>query len=422
MVKFFSVCACLVLFSVQPGGAQETSASPKPTEHVLGTVTNVDQSTHTVTVKDDKTGTEYTVLLENTRTLLKVPPGAKDLKSATRITADDLQAGDRVDVRGTKPADASDSAANAIAARSVVLMSGRALAQAHQQEAAAWQRSTAGSVNTVDAAAQKLDITVRTPEGPKAVVVSVSKSANFGRYSAETPKSPAPSQLADIQPGDQVRIIGEKSEDGASITAEKIYSGAFRTVPGVLTAIAPDGKQVTIKDLQTKQPVQVTLTDDSVVRRLPPAMAMGLARRLNPDFKAAQGSGGSGNGGNAGGAPPYGAKTGEAASPGKTAGANHWSGGGNGGPGGDGEPGVSPMRSGTGDLSRMIERAPVIALSDLKTGDAVVVSGVAQGPDKSHLLASSIIAGVEPIFQSAPPQQAGSLGDWSLDMQAPAQQ
>jgi len=422
MVKFFSVCACLVLFSVLPGSAQESATSPKPPERVLGTVTSVDQSTHTVTVKDDKTGTEYTVLLENTRTLLKVPPGAKDLKSATRITADDLQAGDRVDVRGTKPADASDSSANAIAARSVVLMSGRALAQAHQQEAAAWQRSTAGSVNTVDAAAQKLDITVRTPEGPKPVVVSVSKSTNFTRYSAETPNTPAPSQLADIQPGDQVRVIGEKSEDGASITAEKIYSGAFRTVPGVLTAIAPDGKQVTIKDLQTKQPVQVTLTDDSVIRRLPPAMAMGLARRLNPDFKAAQGSGGSGNGANAGGAPSYGAKTGEAASPGKTAGANHWSGGGNGGPGGEGEPGASPMRSGTGDLSRMIERAPVIALSDLKTGDAVVVSGVAQGPDKSHLLASSIVAGVEPIFQSAPPQQAGSLGDWSLDMQAPAQQ
>jgi hypothetical protein len=70
----------------------------------------------------------------------------------------------------------------------------------------------------------------------------------------------------------------------------------------------------------------------------------------------------------------------------------------------------------------MLERAPVIAVSDLHNGDAVVVSGVVQGTDKSHLLASSIIAGVEPIFQSAPAQQSRSLGDWSLDMQVPTQQ
>ena len=36
----------------------------------------------------------------------------------------------------------------------------------------------------------------------------------------------------------------------------------------------------------------------------------------------------------------------------------------------------------------------------------------ANNPDKSTLLASSVIAGVEPIFQSASPRQAQSLGDW----------
>ncbi|HEX3685133.1 MAG TPA: DUF5666 domain-containing protein [Bryobacteraceae bacterium] len=412
-----------------PLRAQEPASTSKPTEHVLGTVASVDPSSHTVTVKEDKTGTEYQVLLENTRTLLKVPPGAKDLKSATRIAADDLQPGDRVDVRGAKPDTSNSASPNAIAARSVVLMSARDLDQAHQQQAAAWQHSTAGIVNSVDPTGQKLNITARTAEGPKPVTVSVSKSTDLTRYSAENPKTPAPSQLADIQPGDQVRIIGQRSDDGASIAAQKIYSGAFRTLAGTVTAIAPDGRQITIKDLQTKQPVQVNLTEDSVIRKLPPIMAMGLARRLNPDFKAASGNAASENAGHAGGAPPYGAKAGEAAGPsGQAAGpssnqaaADHQTAGGNRGPGGNAAPGTS-MRSGTGDLSRVLERAPVIATSDLKTGDAVVVSGVAQGTDKSHLLASSIIAGVEPIFQSAPPQQGRALGDWSLDMQVPAQQ
>jgi hypothetical protein len=398
MFKGIAITAWLIAANLCSG---QESASAKPVEHVLGTVVRVDPASHTITVKDDKTGAQTLVLLEKTRTLLKVPPGAKDLKSATRITSDDLEVNDRVDVRGTKPEDNP----NAITARSVLLMSGRELAKEHQAEAAAWQHSTAGTVNSIDAAGQKLEVTVRTPEGPKPATVTVSPSTEFTRYSPENPKVPAPSQLSDIQTGDQVRIIGEKSEDGAAMTAQKIYSGAFRTIAGTVTAISADGKQLTITDLQTKRPVLVALTSDSTIRKLPPMMAMGLARRLNPDLGAAQGTTRPENAGNTAGAPPYGAKAGETA---EQAGANP-------------NAAAHPMRTGNGDLSRMLERAPAIAITDLKTGDAVVVSGAAAGPDKGRLIASSIIAGVEPIFQSAPPRQGQSLGDWSLSMEAPAQ-
>ena len=70
----------------------------------------------------------------------------------------------------------------------------------------------------------------------------------------------------------------------------------------------------------------------------------------------------------------------------------------------------------------MIERVPKISPSDLKPGDAVVVSGAA-GANNSQLVATNVIAGVEPIFQSAAPRQAGRSpgGDWSLDMAIPAQ-
>lgn len=77
-----------------------------------------------------------------------------------------------------------------------------------------------------------------------------------------------------------------------------------------------------------------------------------------------------------------------------------------------------------GDVSQALEHAPKITLSDLKAGDALVISGVALGADNSHLLANNIIAGVEPILQSAPAQQAGRNvgGDWGLgEMSAPPQ-
>ena len=70
------------------------------------------------------------------------------------------------------------------------------------------------------------------------------------------------------------------------------------------------------------------------------------------------------------------------------------------------------MRAGNGDLSQMLDRLPKITTGDLKNGDAVIVSGTPAGSDKSHLLATNVIAGVEPIFQSAPRRQSQTLGDW----------
>ncbi|MDQ2774941.1 MAG: DUF5666 domain-containing protein [Acidobacteriota bacterium] len=388
---FLKLLTCVVGFAVlaaaSPAQDASTGASAKSIEQVLGSITAIDPAAHSITVKEDKTGTERVVLLENTRTLLKVEPGAKDLKNATRIEAKDLAAGDRVSVRGTKAEDGSTG----IAAKSVVLMSARDLQQAHQAEMAAWQNSTAGVVTAIDPAARTIGVTVKTPEGPKPVTVQAPASAEFTRYSPESPKAPVSSQISDIQPGDQVRVIGEKSADGGAVTAQKIFSGAFRTVPGVITSISPDGKEITMKDLQTKQPLRVELSSDAAIRKLPPPIALRLARRFNPNAR-----------------PSAGPSAPAAASAPAPAAATQQAG-----------PGMHGPRN--GDLSQLLEGVPQISISDLKPGDAVVVSG-ANANDKSRLFATNVIAGVEPIFQSAPPRQGQSLGgDWSLDMAIPAQ-
>ena len=423
---FIGVAARLLAIGLValPAYAQN-AATPagRPAQRVTGTVSAIDQANQTVTVKEDKTGTEYIVQLANTRTLLKVAPGAKDLNGATRISADDLAVGDRLQVGGAKTPDIT----NTIAARSVLLMSARDLERAHQAEAAAWQHSTPGVVTAVDPAAQKIEVTARMPGGPKPIVVDAAK-ARFTRYSPESPQTPASSQLADVQPGDQVRIIGEMNADGSSLAAQKIYSSSFRTVVGTVLAIGADGKEITIRNLQTKQPVTVALSEDSAVRRLPPMMAMALARRFNPEFRAAHpaaaasgGAGGSGysggadanaeHTGNTAGAPSYGAKAGEAGNGGASGAGGvggNWSGGSG--------PGAGMHRAGNGDLSGMLDALPKISATDLKPGDAVVVSGSPSGADKDHLLATTVIAGVEPIFQSASPRQAQSLGDWGASL------
>jgi len=128
-----------------------------------------------------------------------VEPGAKDLKNAVRITADDLQAGDRVDVRGLK---ANDNP-NTLAARSVVLMSGRSLQQAHQAQAAEWQHSTAGVVTSVDGAGGKLSATVKTAEGAKPVAIETSGQTESLDTLRKIRRYQRGSQLTQIQVGDQ---------------------------------------------------------------------------------------------------------------------------------------------------------------------------------------------------------------------------
>jgi Domain of unknown function (DUF5666) len=375
------------------------SAASKPDQDIIGTITAADPGSRSITVKQDKTAAEYAISLEKARTLLKVEPGAKDLKTATRITPKDLAVGDRVDVRGFK----ADDSPTSIAAASLILMSARDLQQARQAEMKDWgQRGIAGIVTSLDTAGSKLNINVRTPAGPKPLVVDISPETQFTRYSPDNPKTPVPSKLADIQPGDQVRVLGNKTQDESAITAEKVYSGSFRTVAGTISSISPGGNEITITDLQTKQPVQVVLTSESAIRKLPVPLAMMLARRVNPSFRSSEPADHTNPAGN----PALGAKAGEreASAEAGTTGSRLSS---------------NKMATANGDVSQMIERLPKIAISDLKPGDAVIVSGAGNG-GKSQLIATNVIAGVEPIFQSAPARHGRSPGgDWNLDIAIP---
>jgi hypothetical protein len=331
-------------------------AAAKPTDHVVGVVTAVDPSFKKLSVKEDKTGAQYSISLENTKTFLKVSPESKDLKTAARFSPNDLETGDRVSVRGYK----MDGVPNGVAAASVLLMSARDLQKAHQSEMEAWQHSTAGVVDSIDTATKQLKVTVRTPNGSQIMAVD-GTNAEFARYSPASPKAPVPSQLSEVQPGDQIRVIGTKDENGSIITAKKIYSGSFRTVAGTIAAVSPDGKDITVSDRRTKQPVQFLLSSDSSIKMLPPQAAAGLAQRA---------------------------------------------------PGG------------SGDISQLLQSAATINVSDLHPGEAVIASGGA-GPNHSPLTATNIVVGVESLFQSASSRRgnhsSGSSNDWNLDLAIPVE-
>ena len=95
-MAFFGLASGLVL-------AQDAAQpAAKPADRLIGEITAVDAAGKKITVKDDAAKSEYVVSLSDTKTFLRVPPGEKDLKKATRIEASALAVGDRVALRGKK--------------------------------------------------------------------------------------------------------------------------------------------------------------------------------------------------------------------------------------------------------------------------------------------------------------------------------
>jgi hypothetical protein len=315
----------------------------------------------------------------------------------------DLQTGDRVLVR-TKP---GDDAAVLVAA-SVIAMKKADIAEKQTHEREEWQRhGIGGLVKNVDAGAGTVTIGTVTAAGNKDVTVQVGKATVLRRYAPDSIKfdDAKPSTLAEINAGDQLRARGTRSPDGASFSADEIVTGAFRNIAGMITAVNTSSGTITLNDLATKKPVEVKITPDSQLRKLPQPMAQRIAVRLKGGAadgvagNAAAGGGTNSCAAQSGNQPQATPQGGGNASNGGTA-----SGGGMGGGRGGG--------GGGGDLQQLLSRLPANTLTDFQKGDAVMIVATT-GQRETQATAITLLGGVEPILQASP-QGASILTPWSL--------
>jgi hypothetical protein len=65
-----------------------------------------------------------------------------------------------------------------------------------------------------------------------------------------------------------------------------------------------------------------------------------------------------------------------------------------------------------GDLQQMLDKQPAVTLAELKVGEPIVISS-AVGAATDHIMAITMLAGVEPILRS-PGKPEMSLGGWNL--------
>lgn len=369
MVPVAALCACGAVLM-----AQAPAAAPAAAARQLGTVTAV--AGNSLTLKTDA-GQSVVVSVADGVRILQLAPGSTDLKTAQTIALKDIAVGDRVLVSGKAGDDPSSFAASR-----VILMKSTDIAQKHAMEEADWQkRGIGGIVSAVDAGTGTVTVMV----GPRTVAVNTSGTTQFRRYAGDSVKfeDAKPGTLAQLQAGDQLRVLGNKSEDGSSIQAEEIVSGSFKNLAGLIASIDAAKGTLTVKDLATKKTVTVAITANSNVRTLPPQAAAAFAARAK--------------GGAAG--------AGAAQAPAQGTGQAEASGGGR--PGGAG-------RSAGGDLSQLVSRLPNKTIADLKVGDAVMIVASQPDPGSSTVTAVTLLSGVEPILAAAPGAPSMTLSPWSL--------
>jgi len=359
-VKNMAVTGVVALAGVMGVAAQAPAAPAAP--HASGTVKATADGSITVTTA---TG-DYTVTVPATAKILDVPPGAKDLKSATPGQVSDIAVGDKVIVNGS----AGDTGTTLNAQR-VILMKAAAIEQSHAADEAAWKNGGGGIVKSVNASAG----TIVLSSGLKTVTVTTSPTTIVRHYAGDSVRfeDAVVSSLGAIQPGDQLRIRGAKSADGSTIQADEIVAGTFRNFSGLIASIDGTAGTVTLKDLTTKKTITVTVTTNSDVRRVPAQMANMIAARM----KSADAAGGA-----------------AAAKP-------------------AGDDGARRAGRAGADLSQMIPRLPTETLAGLKTGEAVMIVAIAPAGNASKFSAVTLLTGVDPILTASPSGEM-TLTPWAI--------
>jgi len=391
-VRFVCLVAAIGLSVIGPAEArQQTSANAAAP--VLGTIKAISGKTITLTAKD---GSEVTIQVQDGARLLRIAPGEKDLKNAAPLQLQDLQAGDRILVRGALGPDGKT-----VLAASVIAMKQEDIASKQAREREQWQRNGVGGLVTgVDAANGTIKISTNATGAAKDVTVHVSSQTILRRYAADSVKfdDAKAAPINEIHAGDQLRARGTRTEDGAELAADEIVSGTFRNIAGTINAVDARAGTLSVTDLITKKPVTVKIGADTQLRKLSPMVAQVIAAGLKGGSAEASANGGAGTNAQAQ-RPP------ETAAGGQGASGNAVAGGGR--PGGPGARG--------GDMQQMLSRMPAVTLAELQKGDAVMIV-TTEGTPASGMTAITLLAGVEAILQASPAGGASSiLSPWSLN-------
>jgi len=387
-----------VLFTLTPSnsfgqapeaGTTQTSATQS---RIVGVVTAVDRSGNQVTVKSDA-GESIAIITNSTSALLRLSPGETSAQKAVKITLADIAVGDRLFARGATSADGKSVEARQVVVTSAAVSSGTTQNPLRQGEDFR-QRGLSGRITALDPARKEISVQSRSRESAGPIAVVASEATRFFRYAPDSLniKDASRSSFAELKVGDQLRALGNRSEDGTRFAAEEILAGSMARTAGQVVAVNPSSNELTIKNIEG-QTVTVAIGSRSSLRRVTPEAAASF-EASRPSRQASD----------AGRSRPDGQDRRPRERRDRSAGEG----------GGGGE--QRGPRAGRG-FQDMLESLPAMTINDLKKGDTVFVSG-SEGANPSRMTAIILVTG-DPAFmsrflQTGPnrgPQSPGLPGD-----------
>lgn len=367
MRKFGSItvlCAFVFLAGALPLSAQTPAPSPVTDPaitalSVMGVVSELKTDTRQVIVTT-AAGNQVTVTLSDRTVFMRIPPGEKTKDKFIKISPTDFGVGDSVFARGRMTEDRKS-----LPALEFYVMSKGDIAQQRERERDEWKkRGIAGTVSAVNAETKEITVDSRTAEGAKPVVITTTAETKFRRYAPDSVRfsDAKASAIGELKAGDQLRALG--TADAAKFRADEIVTGSFQTIGGAITEVNAEKQEIKIDDVQSKQPVTIVVSKDSLLRRLTPELLTAL---LPPDPKV------------------------------KPA-AN-----------------ATPPAKGSGDLQEMFDQLPALSLAELQPGESIVISST-KGTDPARVTAIAVVSGVGPLLQHSQGGRpaAVSLGAMSL--------
>jgi hypothetical protein len=373
-----SLITLSIATSVAVAQANDPSIAAK---HAIGEVKSIDPATKQLTIKTDA-GSVVMVSVGDKTTYKKLAPGEQTLTNATDTTFAEITEGDRIMARGTVSEDRKS-----VPAAQIIVMTKGDLAKKQEAERLEWRRrGILGVITALKPETHEITITHRAMGGNQAVVIPISDKTEMKRYAPDSIKfgDAKPSTFAELKVGDQLRALGDRTEDPLRFNPEKVVTGSFRTVGGVVTTVDPATGEIKINELEKKTPLTIVIKQDAVLRRFPADMGAMMGGGFN------RGGGAPGAGAPpAGGAQPAPSGQGQAGARPQGPGA-----GGPGGPGGG---------RGGFNINDMLERLPTISIADVKVGDTIIVSST-QGVDPHRLTAISLVAGADTLLAMLAPR------------------
>jgi hypothetical protein len=229
------------------------------------------------------------------------------------------------------------------AALRIVVLSKEEVSKKRERDLAEWRtRGIAGVVKALNPATSEINIELRGTTPASLIAINASGS-QFRRYttSAINFEDTKQSNFGEVAVGDQLRALGDKSADGKSFKAEAVVSGSFKTIGATVTAVDLQSGQISAATLDQKKPIQIATLKESLVRRIPAASVPAVAQRARANQAA--------------------------------------------------------------EVQQLIEALPVVALSDLKVGDVISITGIRE-KDDAHMTAIKLVAGIDAVLRAMAPQ------------------